>query len=97
MTIKISFGKALRRLRDSNGITQEDFSDISSRTYVSSLERGIRGPTIEKVDELAKVISLHPLTVLAATYLIEEGHNNPTVLLDKVAKELNEHFTRYMP
>lgn len=92
MAIKISFGKALRRLRDSNGITQEDFSDISSRTYVSSLERGIRGPTIEKIDELAKVIGVHPLTVLVATYLIEEGHNKPTALLEKVAKELNEHF-----
>lgn len=91
MSIKSAFGKALRALRDSTGTTQEDFSEVSSRTYVSSLERGIRGPTIEKVDELAKVIGVHPLTLLFATYVIKD-HEKAKALLAQVADELDTHF-----
>lgn len=91
MSIKTAFGQALRKLRGSCGTTQEDFSEVSSRTYVSSLERGIRGPTIEKVDELAKVMGVHPLTLLVATYVIKE-HSNANILLAQVEKELSMHF-----
>jgi hypothetical protein len=38
MEIKESFGLALQRARKSKEITQEDFSNISSRIYVSTLE-----------------------------------------------------------
>lgn len=60
-------------MRKQQGLTQEDFSNISSRTYLSSLERGIKGPTIEKVEQLASVLDLHPATILAAAYLIKEN------------------------
>jgi transcriptional regulator with XRE-family HTH domain len=55
--------------RKSSGLTQEDFSTVSSRTYLSSLERGIKSPTISKIDELASVIGVHPLTLIALAYL----------------------------
>ena len=42
---------------------------VSSRTYVSNLERGIKVPTIRKVDSLATVLGIHPLTLLALSYL----------------------------
>ena len=41
MELKQSFGQALRILRTSRHLTQEDFSQVSSRTYLSSLERGL--------------------------------------------------------
>ena len=63
------FGVALRKARKSRGLTQEDFSVVSSRTYLSSLERGIKSPTISKVEELASVIGVHPLSLLALAYL----------------------------
>ena len=40
MDIKDAFAIALKQARTANKLTQEDFSDISSRTYVSSLEYG---------------------------------------------------------
>ncbi|AYW41104.1 helix-turn-helix domain-containing protein [Pseudomonas sp. NPDC077186] len=73
MELSTAFGLALKRLRKQQGLTQEDFSNISSRTYLSSLERGIKGPTIEKVEQLASVLDLHPATILAAAYLIKEN------------------------
>ena len=53
MELKQAFGAALKKLRSERKLSQEDFSDVSSRTYLSTLERGLKSPTIEKVDELA--------------------------------------------
>lgn len=63
------FGAGLQRARKLRGLTQEDFSIISSRTYLSSLERGIKSPTISKLEELASVIGVHPISLLALAYL----------------------------
>jgi len=63
------FGIGLQRARKSRKLTQEDFSVVSSRTYLSSLERGIKAPTITKVEEIATVIGVHPLSLIAYAYL----------------------------
>lgn len=62
------FNVALRAARRCQGLSQEDFSVESSRTYISSLERGLKSPTLNKVDELAKVLDIHPLTLLVLAY-----------------------------
>lgn len=90
MNIKESLALALKRARIAKKITQEDFSDISSRTYVSTLERGLYSPTVEKVDALAKVIGVHPLTILSLAYLINEETRDASALLKVINSELNE-------
>ena len=69
MALLKRFGIGLQRARKSRDLTQEDFSDVSSRTYLSSLERGIKAPTIKKLDEIATVIGVHPLSLIAYAYL----------------------------
>lgn len=69
MKTKSAFSKALKEIRHARGLTQEDFSDISSRTYISILERGLKSPTLDKVDDLSSVMKVHPMTLLALTYL----------------------------
>ncbi len=90
MSIKKSFGVAIKLSRNAKKITQEDFSEISSRTYISTLERGLYSPTIEKVDALAKVIGIHPLTLLTLTYLVDINEKDPDDLLNKVRNELKQ-------
>lgn len=90
MNIKESLALALKRARIAKKITQEDFSDISSRTYVSTLERGLYSPTVEKVDALAKVIGVHPLTILSLAYLINEETTDASALLNVINSQLNE-------
>lgn len=63
-----SFSRALRLARNARGISQELFDEVSSRTYVSALERGLKSPTLPKVDALSGVLGLHPLTLLALSY-----------------------------
>ncbi|RYZ80323.1 MAG: XRE family transcriptional regulator [Proteobacteria bacterium] len=63
------FGTGLQKARKSRGLTQEDFSLVSSRTYLSSLERGIKAPTITKIHDIAAVLGVHPLSLVAFAYL----------------------------
>lgn len=90
MTTKKSLGLAIRIIRKAKKITQEDFSEISSRTYISTLERGLNSPTLDKINEIASVIGIHPLTLLAYSYLLDQKEQNPTQLLELITLELNQ-------
>ena len=68
---KNSFPKALKTLRAVRHVNQEAFGLVSSRTYISSLERGIRTPTLNKIDEISTVLDVHPLTLLLLSYVDE--------------------------
>jgi transcriptional regulator with XRE-family HTH domain len=81
------FGAGLRVARKSRGLTQEDFSTVSSRTYMSSLERGIKSPTISKIEELALVIGVHPLSLLALAYLPPLAEDR-TEMCSKICDEI---------
>lgn len=87
MELNAAFGEALKRIRNFQKKTQEDFSDVSSRTYMSTLERGLKSPTIEKVDAISAVLDIHPLTLLVATYLVQE-QLDVSILMTQIHEEL---------
>ncbi|MNR34194.1 Helix-turn-helix domain protein [compost metagenome] len=72
MELKKAFGRVLNRIRVIRGCTQEDFSIVSSRTYISTLERGIYSPTLEKLEDIASVLKVHPVTLLVACYALRD-------------------------
>lgn len=90
LTPKSDVGRALRIARKAKGVPQEDFDLISSRTYVSALERGIKQPTVSKVDDLASVLKLHPLTLLALAYLERPTSAAVEKLAARVVKEIED-------
>jgi transcriptional regulator with XRE-family HTH domain len=90
MNIKRAFGDALRRTRLARGLTQEDFDQVSSRVYVSMLELGKRGATVEKVFQLAKVMRVTPVTLVAMTYLKTHRGMTTKELLANLKIELEE-------
>jgi transcriptional regulator with XRE-family HTH domain len=63
-----AFPAALQAIRKARGLSQEAFSDVSSRTYLSSLERGLKSPTLSKLVALCEVMEVHPLTLLTLAY-----------------------------
>ena len=73
-------------VRKARGLSQEAFSDVSSRTYMSSLERGLKSPTLSKVAELCEVMDVHPLTLLTLAY----GGDSKGVqdVIERVRREL---------
>lgn len=50
----------VRRLREREGLSQEDFADVCEihRTFVSLLERGERLPALDSVEKLAGGLGL---------------------------------------
>lgn len=80
---------ALRTIRKACGLSQEAFALISSRTYVSTLERGLKSPTLNKIDELAEVMEIHPLTLLVLAYAESGRLDECQKLMNRVTTELN--------
>ena len=68
MPAKHTLSEALKTIRKARGLSQEAFSDVSSRTYMSSLERDLKSPTLNKLGELCDVMEVHPLTLLTLAY-----------------------------
>jgi transcriptional regulator with XRE-family HTH domain len=86
---KNSLATAIRTVRKARGLSQEAFSDVSSRTYMSSLERDLKSPTLHKLTELCEVMEVHPLTLLTLAYA---GDSTQEVdeLLAQVRRELQD-------
>lgn len=96
MAEKPSLAAALRAVRQARGLSQEAFSDVSSRTYMSSLERGLKSPTLNKLTELCEVMEIHPLTLLTLAYVGDSPHEADRLLalvrqeLDMLSKTHNK-------
>jgi transcriptional regulator with XRE-family HTH domain len=90
MNIKEAFGLALKKTRNSEKLTQEDFSEVSSRTYISSLERGKKSITIEKLDQISKSLNIHPITLLSLTYLNYDKNLNVENLVSHIHQQLKK-------
>ncbi|MDP1666110.1 MAG: helix-turn-helix transcriptional regulator [Methylobacter sp.] len=86
--MRVAFAKALKNARKSRDLTQEDFSDVSSRTYLSSLERGKKSPTLDKLQTLAQTIGIHCLSLIALTYLYSEKEKDLETLLLRIKNEV---------
>ena len=82
MAAKDSLATAIRTVRKARGLSQEAFSDVSSRTYMSSLERDLKSPTMHKLTELCEVMDVHPLTLLTLAYAGDD--------MDKVRRVLKQ-------
>ncbi|MDZ4348183.1 MAG: helix-turn-helix transcriptional regulator [Xanthomonadaceae bacterium] len=86
-TVKPSLPDALRRIRKARGLSQEAFSDVSSRTYLSTLERDLKSPTLSKLAELCEVMEVHPLTLLTLAYA-GNSETQADQLLAQIRQEL---------
>lgn len=84
---KHSLAAAIRTVRKARGLSQEAFSDVSSRTYMSTLERDLKSPTLHKLTELCEVMDVHPLTLLTLAYAGRDPLNTDQ-LLAQVQREL---------
>jgi len=87
LAAKHTLSEALKTIRKARGLSQEAFSDVSSRTYMSSLERDLKSPTLNKLAELCEVMEVHPLTLLTLAYA-GKSQKQAEQLLAQVRREL---------
>ncbi|WP_089162548.1 helix-turn-helix domain-containing protein [Caballeronia sordidicola] len=67
MSLRNGLARALKAARRVSGVAQERL-DVTSRTYLSQLERGRQTPTLDKLDAIAGAIGVHPLSLLIYAY-----------------------------
>jgi transcriptional regulator with XRE-family HTH domain len=89
MSLKTAFAAALKVMRANRGLSQKKLAEVSSRTYISKLERGQCSPTLEMITALSAPLGLHPLTLIAITVSAESGQPI-TALLNQAGKEISD-------
>jgi transcriptional regulator with XRE-family HTH domain len=54
--IRLRFGRAIRRVREEQGINQEEAAERCGlhRTYYSGIERGVRNVSLVNIEKVAK-------------------------------------------
>lgn len=87
MSLKNAFAAVLKAMRAGKGLTQRNLAEVSSRTYVSKLERAQSSPTLEMITALSGPLSVNPLTLVAITLCTESGQS-VDALLRRTQEEL---------
>lgn len=86
MDLRAAVGIAIRKIRISRAMPQEGLGP--SQSYVSDVERGMKSPSIEKIDDIATVLGVHPVTLLAYAYV--QAGVQPSDLLERIQFELSQ-------
>ncbi|MEE5055663.1 helix-turn-helix transcriptional regulator [Pseudomonas alliivorans] len=89
MSLKSAVAAVLKAMRKARGLSQKDLAQVSSRTYISKLERGQSSPTLEMISTLSAPLGLSPLALVAVTIEAETGHSARS-LIQQTEKELAE-------
>lgn len=74
MALTEVFAQLLRQHRDAKQISQEELAEGAGldRTYISQLERGLKSPTLNTVEQLATHLQISPAQLLEEIALKEE-------------------------
>ena len=64
---RAALGTAVRELRTERGLSQEALADAAQVhvTYLSGIERGLRNPSLDKLNALAVALDIATLELLA--------------------------------
>jgi transcriptional regulator with XRE-family HTH domain len=92
MKFQNQFGSAFKKVRRARGLTQEDFAHESGRTYISELERGLKQPTLQKIDALAVPLFVHPIIPIFMAYLDRHDEPSSEKLLELIRNQMHDIF-----
>lgn len=90
MDFKRAFGIAFKEARMAKKLTQEDFGLVSSRTYISTIERGLKSVTLDKLNELSTVMNIHPMTLIGMACLKLNKNLSVTDLSQQILTEMKD-------
>ncbi|MGN7934342.1 helix-turn-helix domain-containing protein [Pseudomonas sp. 22447] len=89
MSLKTAFASVLKATRTARGLSQKNLAEVSSRTYISKLERAQCSPTLEMMSALSVPLNLSPLTLIAMTMSVETGHSVASIV-NRIEDDLAE-------
>lgn len=95
-SIRPALAAVLRAVRGSLGLTQEGMAQAMSRTYLTKIESAQSTPTLDKFVELADVLGLSPLALMAL--VLSTSEQVPTShLIAEALEELRTLQQRVSP
>ncbi|ANF25779.1 helix-turn-helix domain-containing protein [Stutzerimonas stutzeri] len=88
MELNHALGLVIKELRRTGGIPQEGLGP--SQSYISAIERGKWKPSLEKIEQIAAVLSVHPATLVVMAYMkqapAEEADRLPSLIQTEIAR-----------
>lgn len=85
MSVRTAFAVALKLLRTKRGLTQEALSQKVDQSHVSRIENEKTSPSLESIFELAKVLELSPVALMALVCGAQDSQSAGDVL--KIAEK----------
>lgn len=88
LELKRAIGISIKSYRLKRNIPQETLGP--SQPYISNLEAGRGSASIDKIEQMADVLGVHPVSIIFASYLASSEDANKEQLLERIRVELAE-------
>lgn len=79
----------MKDIRQSRGLPQEGIGP--SQSYISALERGKWKASLDKVEKIAEILCLHPMTLLLLAYQRRDPSLDASALIAQIEAELDAY------
>lgn len=86
--LKRALGASLRSYRLKRDVSQESLGP--SQPYISNLEAGRGSASIDKIEQMALVLGVHPVSIILAGYLGSSEEADTEDVLNRIHSELRE-------
>jgi transcriptional regulator with XRE-family HTH domain len=84
--LKRALGASMKLYRLKKNIPQESLGP--SQPYISTLEAGRGSASIDKIEQMAGVLGVHPVSIILAGYLSSDDDVTTDQLLERIRNEL---------
>ena len=88
LEFKRAIGNSIKSYRLKRDIPQESLGP--SQPYISNLEAGRGNASIDKIEQMADVLGVHPMSIIFAGYLTSNEDANKDQLFERIRIELAE-------
>ncbi|WP_460151867.1 helix-turn-helix domain-containing protein [Pseudomonas sp. S2_B07] len=88
LEFKRAIGTSIKSYRLKRDIPQESLGP--SQPYISNLEAGRGSASIDKIEQMADVLGVHPMSIIFAGYLTSHEDANKEQLFERIRIELAE-------
>jgi transcriptional regulator with XRE-family HTH domain len=88
LELKRAIGNSIKSYRLKRDIPQETLGP--SQPYISNLEAGRGSASIDKIEQMAGVLGVHPISIIFAGYLTSSEEVNKEQLFERIRVELAE-------
>ncbi|WP_312703616.1 helix-turn-helix domain-containing protein [Stutzerimonas nitrititolerans] len=83
-----ALGLVIKELRQQRELPQEGLGP--SQSYISAIERGKWKPSLEKIEQIAAILSVHPASLLILAYLRQAPAGQADQILNCIQAEIEE-------